>query len=224
MQLYETIAIHQGGSRRALKQRALELLDSVGLYDPESLISLYPHQLSGGMNQRIAIAIALACKPKLLIADEPTTALDVTIQSQILDLLVKLNKTEELGLMLITHDFSILSDHTDKVGVIYSGQLMEHASTKNLLKSPYHPYTKSLLESIPKQGERNKKRKKLFALPGHIPAIDQLPVGCRLGPRCLKAEKQCVLPQELLSIENYGKVRCHKALREHHTTQDKTSD
>lgn len=217
-QLYETIAIHQGGSKNLHKQKAMELLDSVGIYQPENILPLYPHQLSGGMNQRIAIAIALACKPKLLIADEPTTALDVTIQSQILDLLVTLNRTEQLGLMLITHDFSVLSENTDRIAVIYSGQLMEHAQTQHLLSSPHHPYTQSLIESIPKQGERHKTGARFFALPGHSPPIDQLPVGCRLGPRCPKAEKQCVRPQELTTIEHYGKVRCHKAVRDNQST------
>ncbi len=207
-QLRETIKLRPFSNKKNLTEHALELLESVGIYEPEKILSLYPHQLSGGMNQRISIAIALACKPKLLIADEPTTALDVTIQSQILDLLVKLNKTEQLGLMLITHDFSILSENTDRIGVIYSGQIMEHASTKNLLSSPHHPYTKALIDSIPRLGERHQKGKRLFALPGNSPAIDQLPVGCRLGPRCPQAERNCVLPQELVVVKNHGKVRC----------------
>jgi len=183
----------------------------VEIPQPEVLLKLYPHQLSGGMNQRIAIAIALACKPRLLIADEPTTALDVTIQSQILELLVELNQTENVGLMLITHDFALLSENTDRIGVIYSGQLMEHAATENILKSPRHPYTKALLDSIPQLGARHVKGKRLFALKGQIPAMNKLPVGCRLGPRCPIAEKKCVHKQELISIENHGKVRCHLA-------------
>lgn len=210
-QLDETLSIHQGGSRKNRKVRALELLDAVGINQPEEIQKLYPHQLSGGMNQRVAIAIALACKPRLLIADEPTTALDVTIQSQILELLIKLNRSEKLGLMLITHDFALLSENTDRIGVIYSGQLMEHAATENILKSPHHPYTKALLDSIPQLGFRHVKGSRLFALKGHIPPMEQLPVGCRLGPRCPQAEKQCVNKQELISIENHGKVRCHLA-------------
>lgn len=209
-QLNETLSIHRGGTRKNRKQRSLELLDSVGIAQPEIILNLYPHQLSGGMNQRVAIAIALACKPRLLIADEPTTALDVTIQSQILELLIKLNQSEKLGLMLITHDFALLSENTDRIGVIYSGQLMEHAATENILKHPRHPYTKALLDSIPQLGYRHAKGSRLFALKGHIPPMDQLPVGCRLGPRCPNAEKQCVNKPELRSIENHGKVRCHK--------------
>ncbi len=208
-QLFETLAAHNLNSRSARKIRAIELLDSVGITDPEKILSLYPHQLSGGMNQRVAIAIALACKPRLLIADEPTTALDVTIQAQILDLIVNLNKTDDVGVILITHDFALLSENTDKIGVIYSGHLMEHAATKNILKSPKHPYTKALLSSIPQFGKRHSRGSRLFTLSGQIPSIDELPVGCRLGPRCPIAEKQCVKPVRLISIANHGKVRCH---------------
>ena len=208
-QLYETLAAHNLSSRSARKTRALELLDSVGIAEPEKILTQYPHQLSGGMNQRVAIAIALACKPRLLIADEPTTALDVTIQAQILDLIVNLNKSDDVGIILITHDFALLSENTDKIGVIYSGHLMEHAATKNILQSAKHPYSKALLSSIPQLGKRHTRGSRLFTLNGQIPSIDQLPVGCRLGPRCPNAEKQCVKPVRLVSIANHGKVRCH---------------
>jgi len=207
----ETLMFNQTGSRKSRRLRAMDLLESVGIFEPELVLRSYPHQLSGGMNQRIAIAVALASRPRLLIADEPTTALDVTIQSQILELLVNVNKTEDLGLMLITHDFALLSENTDRIGVVYSGQLMEHAATDNILKSPRHPYTRALLDSIPQMGDRHIKGSRLFALKGQIPPMDQLPVGCRLGPRCPIAEKKCVNPQEFLSIENHGKVRCHLA-------------
>ncbi|WP_444994599.1 ABC transporter ATP-binding protein [Aliikangiella sp. IMCC44359] len=210
-QLDETLSFHQGGSRKMRKSRAIELLDSVGVYQPEIILKMYPHQLSGGMNQRVAIAIAIACKPRLLIADEPTTALDVTIQSQIIELLLNLSHAEDVGLMLITHDFALLSENTDRIGVVYSGQLMEHAATENILTSPRHPYTKALLDSIPQLGDRHIKGSRLFALSGQIPSFDQLPVGCRLGPRCPKAEKQCVNRPPLRTIRNYGKVRCHLA-------------
>lgn len=210
-QLDETLSFHQGGSRKLRKIAAIDLLHSVGINRPEIVLKMYPHQLSGGMSQRIAIAIALACKPRLLIADEPTTALDVTIQSQIIELLVNLSHADDMGLMLITHDFALLSENTDRIGVVYSGQLMEHAATENILNSPHHPYTKALLDSIPQLGDRHIKGSRLFALNGHIPSMDKLPVGCRLGPRCPKAEKQCVNKPRLRSIENYGKVRCHLA-------------
>ena len=212
-QLDETISFHRGGSGKLRQSKALDLLDSVGIIQPELLLKLYPHQLSGGMSQRVSIAIALACQPKLLIADEPTTALDVTIQAQILDLLVNLSHADNVGLMLITHDFALLSENTDRIGVIYSGQLMEHAATENILKSPQHPYTKALLNSIPQLGDRHIKGSRLFALQGHIPPMDMLPVGCRLGPRCPSAEKECVAAQELLSVDNHGKVRCHLVAR-----------
>ena len=220
-QLDETISAHSISSKKQRKIRAIELLDAVGINYPEKILGSYPHQLSGGMNQRVAIAIALACKPRLLIADEPTTALDVTIQAQILDLIIKLNKTEGVGVILITHDFALLSENTDKIGVIYSGQLMEHAATKNILKSPKHPYSKALLSSIPQLGKRHTKGSRLFALDGHIPPIDALPVGCRLGPRCPSAERQCVNPVRLISLANHGKVRCHLVAKEKTLADDK---
>jgi len=220
-QLDETISAHSISSKKQRKTRAIELLDAVGINYPEKILGSYPHQLSGGMNQRVAIAIALACKPRLLIADEPTTALDVTIQAQILDLIIKLNKTEGVGVILITHDFALLSENTDKIGVIYSGQLMEHAATKNILKSPKHPYSKALLSSIPQLGKRHTKGSRLFALDGHIPPIDALPVGCRLGPRCPSAERQCVNPVRLISLANHGKVRCHLVSKEKKPADDK---
>ena len=210
-QLDETLSYHKGGAKHARRIKALELLDSVGIAKPELMLKLYPHQLSGGMSQRASIATALACQPKLLIADEPTTALDVTIQSQILELLVSLSQSQETGLILITHDFALLSENTDKIGVIYSGHLMEYASTTNILKAPKHPYTQALLNSIPQLGDRHVKGSRLFALKGNIPPMTELPVGCRLGPRCPNAERQCVKTQVLRSIENHGKVRCHLA-------------
>ena len=208
-QIGETLSAHGVHNKHLRKQRILELLDDVGIIQPERILALFPHQLSGGMNQRIAIAIALACKPKLLIADEPTTALDLTIQSQILDLIVKLNKDDGVGIILITHDFALLAENTDKIAVIYSGQLMEHASTQNILEHPHHPYTQSLLSSVPLLGKRHTKGSRLFTLDGNIPTIDRSPVGCRLGPRCPSADKICVKTPQLKSIANHGKVRCH---------------
>ncbi len=208
-QISETLSAHGLHNKKMRQIRILELLDDVGIMQPERVLSMFPHQLSGGMNQRIAIAIAIACKPRLLIADEPTTALDLTIQSQILDLIIKLNKEDEVGIILITHDLALLAENTDKIAVIYSGQLMEHASTKNILRAPLHPYTQSLLSSVPNIGERHTRGSRLFALRGQIPTIDKLPVGCRLGPRCPNAQKHCVTPPRLKSIPNHGKVRCH---------------
>lgn len=223
-QLHETLSAHGVHSRSKRKVRAAELLDAVGISNVEKVLNLYPHQLSGGMNQRVAIAMALACKPRLLIADEPTTSLDVTIQAQILDLIAKLNKSENVGVILITHDVALLSENTDKIGVIYSGQLMEHASSKNILKKPKHPYTQSLLNSVPQLGQRHSKGTRLFALDGQIPTIDKLPVGCRLGPRCPIAEKQCVKAPRLKSLPNHGKVRCHLAKNDAPKETLETSD
>lgn len=210
-QISETLSFHGLHDKKIRRVRMLELLNDVGITQPEIVLPMFPHQLSGGMNQRVAIAIAVACKPKLLIADEPTTSLDLTIQSQILDLIVKLNKEDAVGIILITHDFSLLAENTDKIAVIYSGQLMEHASTKNILNVPHHPYTQSLIGSVSQIGKRHTKGSRLFALKGQIPAIDKLPVGCRLGPRCPNAQKNCVIPPRLQNIPNHGKVRCHIA-------------
>ncbi len=208
-QLCETIELHGTRSSKKQKDKAIELLDNVGILEPEKIVSLYPHQLSGGMNQRVMIAMAIAAEPRLLIADEPTTALDVTIQSQIIELLLKLNRSREMGLMLITHDFALLAESTQKVCVMYSGQIMENAPTKKVLMQPRHPYSRALLDSMPHVGERHLKGQRLFSLSGSIPPIDHLPVGCRLGPRCPRADKQCVKSPRLDRIEGHGQVRCH---------------
>jgi len=208
-QLIETIRLHGIGRRKKQIQRAIELLDSVGIVEPELRLRQYAHELSGGMNQRIMIAMAIAAEPQLLIADEPTTALDVTIQAQILELLLELNKTREMGLMLITHDFALLSENTQRVCVMYSGQIMENAPTEKILAHPKHPYSRALLDSIPHIGERHRMGERLFSLKGSIPPMDRLPVGCRLGPRCPRAAKDCVKTPRLEPMKNHGLVRCH---------------
>lgn len=212
-QLDETIRIHSGGMRKERYEKAQELLTQVGIIDGKRRYKEYPHQLSGGLNQRVMIAIALACEPKLLIADEPTTALDVTVQSQILDLLLKLNEERRMALMLITHDFSILSETTDKVYVMYGGQIVESGRTYNLLSQPYHPYTKALLDSVPHYGMHYRKGRRLYNLKGSTPSLAHLPVGCYLGPRCPYANKKCVQSPELRSLKG-RKVRCHFPLLE----------
>jgi len=213
-QINEILSLHEIREKKLKHQKAVELLDAVAIRHPENVLKMYPYQLSGGMNQRVAIAIAMIGNPKLLIADEPTTSLDVTIQSQILKLLFEQKQSSQMGIILITHDFPLLAENTDKIGVIYSGQMMEHASTQNILKHPHHPYTKALLDSIPQMGQRHDKGSRLYALSGQIPSLENIPVGCRLGPRCNKAVKLCVNPPQLLSIENHGKVRCHAPLFE----------
>ena len=207
-QLDETVRFHGGGTQKQCKNRSLELLNAVGIHDSKRRYKEYPHQLSGGLNQRVMIAMALACNPKLLIADEPTTALDVTVQSQILDLLMKLNEELNMALMLITHDFSILSETSEKVHVMYSGQVVESGATYKLLTEPYHPYTKALLDSVPHFGMHYKKGRRLYNLPGSTPPMRHLPVGCNLGPRCPHASRQCVEMPELRSFHG-RQVRCH---------------
>lgn len=212
-QLDETVRSHGGGTRKQCRERSLELLTSVGIKDSKRRYNEYPHQLSGGLNQRVMIAMALACQPKLLIADEPTTALDVTVQSQILDLLMKLNQDFDMALMLITHDFSILSETSEKVHVMYSGQVVESGPTYKLLTEPYHPYTKALLDSVPHFGMHYKKGRRLYNLPGSTPPMRQLPVGCNLGPRCPYASRQCVEMPHLKNLHG-RQVRCHFPLVE----------
>jgi len=211
-QINEILSLHEIRGKKLMHQKAIELLDAVAIRHPENVLKMYPYQLSGGMNQRVGIAISMIGNPKLLIADEPTTSLDVTIQSQILKLLFEQKQTSQMGIILITHDFPLLAENTDKIGVIYSGQMMEHASTQNILKHPHHPYSKALLDSIPQMGQRHNKGSRLYALSGQIPSLENIPVGCRLGPRCNKAVKLCVNPPLLKSIENHGKVRCHSPL------------
>ncbi len=207
-QLSETVRFHGGTSSKQCQERSLELLTAVGIQNARRRFKEYPHQLSGGLNQRVMIAMALACNPKLLIADEPTTALDVTVQSQILDLLMKLNEERDMALMLITHDFSILSETSEKVHVMYSGQEVESGPTYKLLTEPFHPYTKALLDSVPHFGMHYKKGRRLYNLSGSTPPMRHLPVGCNLGPRCPYASRQCV---EMPQLKNHQgrQVRCH---------------
>ncbi|NVJ65102.1 MAG: ABC transporter ATP-binding protein [Gammaproteobacteria bacterium] len=212
-QLDETVRSHGGGTPKQCRERSLELMASVGIKDAKRRYKEYPHQLSGGLNQRVMIAMALACKPKLLIADEPTTSLDVTVQSQILDLLMQLNQELDMALMLITHDFSILSETSEKVHVMYSGQVVESGQTYKLLTEPYHPYTKALLDSVPHFGMHYKKGRRLYNLPGSTPPMRHLPVGCNLGPRCPYASRQCVEMPQLRNLHG-RQVRCHFPLIE----------
>lgn len=208
-QLRETIALHnEGAGSEFITEESARLLSDVGLSDHESLLPLYPHQLSDGVNQRIMIALALACSPKLLIADEATTNLDMTIQAQILQLLTGLSRDRNMAVMMITHDFSILAEATQSTSVMYCGYLLETGNTEELLRSPKHPYTQSLVNSVPRLGTVTKSHSHLYALPGSIPPADQIPVGCPLGPRCPRAGKPCVkLPP--VQGDDEHKFRCH---------------
>ncbi|MCH7931949.1 MAG: ATP-binding cassette domain-containing protein [Proteobacteria bacterium] len=205
-QIMEALRIHEGGDRRARRARALELLDQVGIPAAASRLGAFPHQLSGGMNQRVMIAMAIACKPKLLIADEPTTALDVTIQAQILDLLLALQRERGMALVLITHDMGVVAETAQRVVVMYAGQVAEQREVEALFSAPRHPYTGALLGALP---ERNAGARRLPTIPGVVPGLHDRPTGCLFHPRCRFAEARCAAePPKLRRVED-SLVRCH---------------
>jgi dipeptide transport system ATP-binding protein len=206
-QIMETLAVHEGGSRAARRRRAIELLEQVGIPAPETRLSAFPHQLSGGMNQRVMIAMAIACNPRLLIADEPTTALDVTIQAQILDLLVGLQRDRGMALVLITHDMGVVAETAERVMVMYAGQQVEEQKVEALFAAPRHPYTAALLDALP---ERSIGRRRLSTIPGMVPGIDDRPSGCLFHPRCSFAQARCLAERPALVADPSGRlVRCH---------------
>jgi dipeptide transport system ATP-binding protein len=207
-QIMETLRVHEGMDRKEAGRRAIELLEQVGIPAPESRLSAYPHQLSGGMNQRVMIAMALACNPKLLIADEPTTALDVTIQAQILHLLLSLQRERDMALVLITHNMAVVAQIAHRVAVMYSGQVMEQNATTALFASPQHPYTAALLAARPESriGER------LATIPGTVPSLAERPNGCLFSPRCHYATPRAVEERPDLQAWQSGLVRCHYPL------------
>ncbi len=180
-QLSEAIELHQDVTKEEARQRGIELLRMVGIPEPESRAKAYPHELSGGMAQRVMIAMALACVPELLIADEPTTALDVTIQAQILDLMRNLKAKMDTAIILITHDLGVVAEMCDRVNVMYAGRIVEEAGVVELFKSPKHPYTAALIGSTPVLGEAEKE---LTTIPGTVPNLIDLPEGCKFAPRC----------------------------------------
>jgi len=209
-QIMETLRVHEGGSRATRRERTIQLLDQVGIPSPASRLSSFPHQLSGGMNQRVMIAMAIACNPRLLIADEPTTALDVTIQAQILDLLLNLQRERGMALVLITHDMGVVAETAHRIMVMYAGQQMEMQPAGQLFERPRHPYTAALLDSLP---ERSTGRKRLSTIPGVVPGIEDRPTGCLFSPRCSYADERCrqVMPE--LTTDGEGRqVRCLKPL------------
>ena len=208
-QIMEAIRIHDGGGRRARRARAIELLDQVGIPDPESRLRSFPHQLSGGMNQRAMIAMAIACNPRLLIADEPTTALDVTIQAQILDLLLSLRRDRGMALVLITHDLGVVSGTAERVLVMYAGRIVETSDAKALFPAPRHPYTAALMDALP---ERAEGRRRLASIPGVVPGIDDRPSGCLFHPRCRFATERCRTTAPEISPFRGGRARCHTPL------------
>jgi oligopeptide/dipeptide ABC transporter ATP-binding protein len=194
-QIAEAIALHRGLSRRDAFDRAVEMLRRVHIPEAERRAHAYPHQLSGGMRQRVMIAMAVSCNPKLLIADEPTTALDVTIQAQILDLMRELQETLGTAIVLITHDMGVVAENADRVVVMYAGRKVEEASAKDLFEQPGHPYTKGLLGSIPNveaAAHARTRRARLNEIKGLVPSLSQLPKGCTFAPRCGLASEECL--------------------------------
>lgn len=206
-QIMEPMLLHDRLSKQEAKHRAIELLDFCGIPLPEQRFNEYPHQMSGGMRQRVMIAIALACNPDLLIADEPTTALDVTIQAQILDLLKRMKRQLNMSIMMITHDLGIVYDICERVVIMYTGQIMEEGSTDDVFKNPLHPYTQGLIDAIP--SPESNRELQLKTIEGTVPDSNKMPKGCRFHPRCSKAFERCnqEVPQ-LISCGDNRQVRC----------------
>ena len=211
MQIAEVLQAHLRISEKESVAQAIDLLRSVGIPDPEMRINDYPHQFSGGMRQRVMIAIALACNPSVLIADEPTTALDVTIQAQILDLMLELKqRRKDAAIVLITHDLAVVAEMCQRVIVMYGGKIQEVASVEELFATPLHPYTVGLLASIPRPDMESKGHNRLKAIPGNVPSIMNLPIGCKFCTRCpVKIEKCDTVEPPLLEITPDHFVRCH---------------
>jgi dipeptide transport system ATP-binding protein len=205
-QIAETLSLHMGMSKSAAHRRSVELLEQVGIPAPESRLKAYPHQLSGGMSQRVMIAMAIACNPKLLIADEPTTALDVTIQAQILDLLRSLQKDRGMALVLITHNMGVVSEMAQRIAVMYAGQLMELSRADRIFHTPRHPYTEALLAAMPERGDGNTR---LTTIAGMVPGIMDRPQGCLFAPRCKFADASACGVRPKLEGEADSAVRCH---------------
>lgn len=205
-QLVEAIRLHQRVSKAQAEKMAVEMLDRVGIPLPQQRMKAYPHELSGGMRQRVMIAMALCCNPKLLIADEPTTALDPTIQAQILDLIVSLQKERGMTVMYITHDLGVVAETCQRVVVMYAGMVMEIASVEDLFAKPLHPYTQGLMKAMPKMGE---KRERLYDIKGMVPHVTQMPDGCRFHTRCPYARDDCRKScPDMVSLDSGHMVRC----------------
>lgn len=207
-QICEALKLHGGGSTRQIKQKALDLLDSVGIPSPKQRMSCYPHQLSGGMCQRVMIAQAIACEPRLLIADEPTTALDVTIQAQILNLLLELQEKNNMALMLITHDIGVVAQTTKQIQVMYAGKILEKGDTQKVIARPQHPYTEGLLKSLPAAHKDLPHRSKLPCIPGLVPDLFNRTSGCIFAPRCDYKKEQCEAQTPQLEGEQETQVSC----------------
>jgi len=207
-QIGEAIKLHQGLGKRETREKTIEMLRLVKIADPDTRVDAYPHQLSGGMRQRVMIAMALSCNPSLLIADEPTTALDVTIQAQILELMKELQQKIGMALLLITHDLGVVAEQADDVAIMYAGKIVEHSHTRAIFTKPFHPYTVGLLNSLPSTGGAKKKR--LDAIPGGVPSPRRLPSGCLCRDRCPRAAELCAQVEPPLVAKEPGHtVACH---------------
>jgi dipeptide transport system ATP-binding protein len=207
-QIGETLKTHFGLDKKAQKKRSIELLEQVGMTDPEKRLTAFPHQLSGGMSQRVMIAMALASEPKLLIADEPTTALDVTIQAQILDLLLRLRNETGMGLVLITHDMGVVAETAQRVVVQYAGQQVEMQDTRGLFRDPHHPYTAALLAALPERATG----RVLPSIPGVVPGQFDRLQGCMFAPRCGFANERCHSEKPKRATTELGRALCHTPL------------
>jgi oligopeptide/dipeptide ABC transporter ATP-binding protein len=207
-QIGEAIRLHQGLGKKETRAKTIEMLRLVKIADPESRVDNYPHQMSGGMRQRVMIAMALSCNPSLLIADEPTTALDVTIQAQILELIKELQQKMGMALLLITHDLGVVAERADEVAIMYAGKIVERANSQAIFARPFHPYTVGLLNSLP--GTGGKKKKRLDAIPGVVPSPLGLPSGCRFRDRCPNAQPLCAETEpQLIELEPGHTVACY---------------
>ena len=205
-QMIEGIRLHTNLSKQEARERAAKILQQVGIPDPERVLKNYPHQLSGGMSQRVMIAMAMSCNPQLLIADEPTTALDVTIQAQILELMKKIQQEEGMSILLITHDLGVVAEMCTRVIVMYAGEIVEEAPVEALFNNPTHPYTEGLIASVPKLGSGVKV---LPSIPGSVPDLSMLPKGCRFAPRCKYATERCHNEEpDLFEVSEHQKCRC----------------
>lgn len=208
-QISEVLKTHQGLTGRSARDKVLELLRQVGIPDAQSRLNVYPHELSGGMSQRVMIAMAIACSPKVLIADEPTTALDVTIQKQILSLLQKLRKEKGMSLILVSHDLGVIAQNTDRLLVMYAGEIVEEGIAMEIIQRPTHPYTEGLLKCLPGLHPQNQEGFRLPTIPGVVPNLGQRPSGCQLHPRCPYKRKNCEeVRVELFQVLPERKSRC----------------
>ncbi len=210
-QLSEVLRVHRGSSKKDSRQKIIELLKAVGIAEPEMKMKCYPHELSGGMNQRVMIAMALALDPEVLVADEPTTALDVTIQKQILDLLKSLQKKRGMALILVSHDIGLISQYTDRTAVMYAGEIIEEGVTQEVILNPLHPYTKGLLSSLPSRYREFHKDFRLPVIAGLVPALSNRPPGCQLAPRCAFKKSSC--EEGSIPLKASGETRKIRCIR-----------